>query len=185
MNEKAKSLILWGITSSGDLLKNVIELMIEVQSWDILHIEAMISRETPFVMKYYKVWNLFKENFKTIHEERGPNIPFLGGPIQRNKYEYLVVLPVTGNTMAKIAHGIADSLVSNCVALALKRKVHVYLFPTDQESTGTETIIPDGTKLELFPRQVDLENVERVRKMRGVTVFKGLDEVLDFFKSQK
>ncbi|MFX0102452.1 MAG: flavoprotein [Candidatus Hodarchaeota archaeon] len=183
--KKEKPLILWGVTSSGDLLKDVIELMVEIQSWNILDIETMISKETPFVMKYYKVWNLFKENFKTIHEEKGPNIPFLGGPIQRNKYDYLIIMPVTGNTMAKIAHGIADSLVSNCVSLALKRKVDVYLFPTDQESTGTETTIPDGTRLELYPREIDLENVEKASKMRGVTIFNSLEDIKQFFEDQK
>jgi flavoprotein len=109
-------------------------------------------------------------------EEKGPNAPFLGGPIQRKKYAFILVAPVTANTMAKIAGGIADSLVSNSVSLGLKARIPTYLLPTDQ-GNEVETVLRDGSKLKLYPRKVDLENLEKVRAMDDVTVFKDIEEM--------
>ncbi|MHA1370193.1 MAG: flavoprotein [Promethearchaeota archaeon] len=177
--------ILWGITSSGDMMREVTDLMIEVNSWGIWDIHVMLSRETPFVLRYYSVWDKIHDNFSMLMIEKGPNAPFLGGPIQRGRYTFLFIAPVTGNTMAKIACGIADSLVSNCVALALKAAIPVFLFPTDQMSTGSESILPDGTILKLYPREVDLNNVEKVSKMKHITVFESVEQIKVFFSREK
>lgn len=168
--------MLWCITSSGDKLPETIRLMIAVQSWNTWTIDVALSREAPFVLKYYDCWSTLKDHFSPVMEEKGPNAPFLGGPIQRKKYEFILVAPVTANTMAKIACGIADSLVSNCVSLGLKARVHVYLFPTDQ-GNEVETMLRDGSTLKLFPRKVDLDNLEQVRAMDDVTVFKNIEEM--------
>nr|MDO8113967.1 flavoprotein [Candidatus Sigynarchaeota archaeon] len=183
MNTGNRQKILWGITSSGDKIKEAIQLMIEIQSWQAWDIEVMLSKETPFVLKYYDAWKLLKDNFAPVHEERGPNTPFLGGQIQHQKYTFLLIMPVTANTMAKIACGIADSLVSNCVSLGLKARVPVYLFPTDQ-GAELETVLRDGSTLKLYPRQVDLDNLETVRAMDHVTIFNDLDDVKNFFQKQ-
>ncbi|MHA1847559.1 MAG: flavoprotein [Promethearchaeota archaeon] len=184
-NEKDLPKILWGITSSGDELLNTINLMLDLKSWGIFDIEVMTSREALFVLKYYNCWNFLKDNFSTIYLEKGPNAPFLGGPIQRRRYKFLIIMPVTGNTMAKIAHGIADSLISNCVALALKARVKVYLFPTDQEGVGEETVLADGSTLKLYPRDIDLENVAKVSRMRDITIFRSLSEARVFLEKQQ
>ncbi len=151
-------------------------LMIDVQSWHAWDVEVALSREAPFVLKYYNCWKDLKEHFSKVMEEKGPNAPFLGGPIQRKKYAFILVAPVTSNTMAKIACGIADSLVSNSVSLGLKARVHTYLFPTDQGSE-VETVLRDGSKLKLYPRKVDLDNLEKVRAMDDVTVFKNIGDM--------
>jgi flavoprotein len=150
--------------------------MIDVQSWHAWDIEVALSREAPFVLKYYDCWKDLRDHFSTVMEEKGPNAPFLGGPIQRKKYTFILVAPVTANTMAKIACGIADSLVSNSISLGLKARVPTYLFPTDQGSE-VETVLRDGSTLKLHPRNVDLDNLEKVRAMDDVTVFKNLDEM--------
>ncbi|MHA1682499.1 MAG: flavoprotein [Promethearchaeota archaeon] len=177
--------ILWCITSSGDMLRDVINLMVEIASWNAWDIDVAMTRETPFVLNYYNAWFLLREHFTTIFQEKGANAPFLGGPIQRNKYKFILVAPVTGNTMAKIARGIADALVPNCVALGLKARVPVYLFPTDQEGIGEETVLADGSILHLYPRAIDLENVRRASEMDHVTVFKNLNGLRSFFMQKR
>jgi flavoprotein len=174
MNTTSRQKILWCITSSGDQIRATIQLMIDVQSWLAWDIEVALSREAPFVLKYYDCWKLLKDNFSIVMEEKSPNLPFLGGPIQRKKYRFIVVAPVTANTMAKIACGIADSLVSNSISLGLKARIPVYLFPTDQ-GNEVETVLRDGSMLKLNPRKVDLENLEKVRCMADVMVCKDLD----------
>lgn len=174
--------VLWGITSSGDMLREVVAAMIDVKGRPTprpVDIEVMLSKEATFVLKYYGAWDALRQAFPVIHVEKGPNAPFLGGPVQKKKYAFLLVAPVTGNTMAKIARGIADALVPNCVALGLKARVPVYLFPTDQAGVGEETTLRDGSTLQLFPRKIDLENVDVVRAMDHVTVFTSVDEMRD------
>jgi flavoprotein len=175
--------LLWCITSSGDQIRATIQLMIDVQSWLAWDIDVALSREASFVLKYYDCWKLLKNNFSTVMEEKSPNMPFLGGPIQRKKYCFIVVAPVTANTMAKIAIGIADSLVSNSVSLGLKARVPVLLFPTDQ-GNEVETVLRDGSVLKIFPRKVDLENLEKVRAMADVTVCKDLGALHDSLKAR-
>nr|MDO8086184.1 flavoprotein [Candidatus Sigynarchaeum springense] len=177
MNAGARRKILWCITASGDKLRETINIMTEVQSWLAWDIEVALSREAPFVLKYYDCWKILKEQFLTVMEEKGPNTPFLGGPIQRKKYAFILVAPVTANTMAKIACGIADSLVSNCVSLGLKVRVPVYLYPTDQGSE-VETVLRDGSTLKIYPRKVDLDNLEKVRAMDDVIIFKNVGEMV-------
>jgi flavoprotein len=150
--------------------------MSDVQSWNAWDIDVALSREAPFVLKYYDCWKTLKEHFSLVMEEKGPNAPFLGGPIQRKKYAFILVAPVTANTMAKIACGIADSLVSNSVSLGLKARIPVYLFPTDQ-GAEVETVLRDGSTLKLHPRKVDLDNLEKVRAMDDVAVFKTINEM--------
>ncbi len=176
MCASARRKILWCITSSGDKLRETVNLMIDVQSWHAWDIEVALSRETPFVLKYYDCWKSLKEHFSTVMEEKGPNTPFLGGSIQRGKYAFILVAPMTANTMAKIACGIADSLVSNCVSLGLKARISTYLFPTDQGSE-VETVLRDGSTLKLYPRKIDLDNLEKVRAMNDVFVFKNIEEM--------
>ncbi len=180
MSEANQPRLLWGITSSGCMLEETIDLMVAIRSWKRWQIEVMLSRETPFVLKYYHLWEKLNDNFAIVHEENGPKAPFLGGPIQKKRYDFIIVAPVTGNTMAKIAHGIADALVPNCVALGLKAAVEVGLFPTDQEAIGEKVILKDKTTIALYPRPVDLENVRIARDMPHVTVFKNIGDIKAF-----
>ena len=81
-----------------------------------------------------------------------------------------LVAPATANTTAKIAYGIADTLITNSVAQAMKAKVPVYIFPPDNKKGTVETILPGNKKLTLYMRDVDVENVERLRRMEGIEV---------------
>lgn len=184
MSEERRRKILWCITSSGDKLQDIIELMIEVKAWNVWNIDVLLSRETPFVLKYYNVWHQVKDNFSPVFEEKGPNEPFLGGPIQRGKYDFLLVAPVTANTMAKLACGIADSAVSNSISLGLKARIPVYLFPTDQGSE-VAVVLRDGSTLNLYPRKVDLDNLEKVRAMDDVMIFSDVAAIRAFFEDQR
>lgn len=57
-------------------------------------------------------------------------------------YDALVVSPASANTVAKIAYGIADSLVAAITAMACKGPPRVYLVPTDLETGRVTTRLP-------------------------------------------
>ncbi|MFW9807111.1 MAG: flavoprotein, partial [Candidatus Thorarchaeota archaeon] len=81
-----------------------------------------------------------------------------------------VVAPLTANSTAKIAHGIADTLITNAVAQTLKGNTPVILYPVDQVNEEVKTVGPKGEVFSIKPRSVDLDNVRRLREMERVTV---------------
>jgi dihydromethanopterin reductase (acceptor) len=65
-----------------------------------------------------------------LEKDQGYSCPKIGRFLM-DKYDALVVTPVTSNSIAKIAHGIADTLVTNVVTQAVKGSVPVYVVPVD------------------------------------------------------
>lgn len=47
----------------------------------------------------------------------------------------------------------------------------VYILPVDRERGTITTTLPDGKPFELTMRDIDVENTDKLRKMRGITVF--------------
>ncbi|MFQ6126445.1 MAG: flavoprotein [Candidatus Heimdallarchaeota archaeon] len=68
--------------------------------------------------------------------------PFISGPLQKGAYNFLLVVPATANTVAKIVVGIVDTLVTNSVSQAHKGAIPIYIFPVDQEPGSLITILP-------------------------------------------
>ena len=112
-----------------------------------------------------------------FYVEKDANTPFISGMLQTGKYDLLMVAPVTGNTVAKIAVGIADTLISNAAIQAVKGFVPVYLMPVDYRAGTITTTIPNGSKITLRVRKEDAENVRKIEKMDGFHVFENPDEI--------
>jgi len=93
------------------------------------------------------------------------------------RYDFVLIAPATANTVAKIAHGIADTLVTNAAAQAMKVDVPVYIFPVDQKEGEIITKLPDGRSLKLRIRKEDVANVDKLRRMRGITVLGEVQEI--------
>jgi flavoprotein len=100
-----------------------------------------------------------------------------------------LVAPVTANTTAKIACGIGDTLLSNAVAQGAKTRMPIYIYPPDNKPGELETILPGGKKLTLYIRDVDVENVNRIKKMEGITVLVSVQDIRraveDFIEREK
>lgn len=174
--------VAWGITGSGDKLRETISLMEELARKYKLEVHVYLSREGEVVLKYYKLLDEVKEHFQRVSTEKGPNAPFLSGKIQSGSYDFMVIAPATANTVAKIAHGIADSLLTNSAAQAIKASVPVYIFPVDQKEGEIITTLPDGRALKLRIRKEDVENVEKLRTMEGITVLSRVEEIEEVVK---
>ena len=59
----------------------------------------------------------------------------------------MIVSPTTANTVSKIVHGIADTLVTNAVAQAGKGAVKTIIIPVDIHPGPIDTVLP--SKMEL------------------------------------
>ena len=170
--------IAWGITGSGDLIAESVELMTRIQKEHNVKIDIFVSKAGRQVLHWYKLWTPLNEQFK-VKVEVDANAPFIAGPLQMGKWDLLIVAPLTANSAAKIAYGIEDTLLTNAVAQCCKSTTPVVLLPVDQVPGAIETIVPDGRKIRLRTRQVDLENVGRLREMEGITVVSSLDQIAE------
>ncbi len=176
--------IAWGITGSGDKIREALEAMIGLQKDFGTRVDVFVSKAGREVLHWYKLWDLLNESFPKVKVEVDANTPFIAGPLQVGKYDVLVVAPLTANSAAKIACGVADTLITNAVAQTLKGNTPVILFPVDQSPGETETISPEGMTVKIRTRRVDFENAERLRSMEGVTVVESAAELVNQVKAK-
>jgi len=121
---------------------------------------------------------------KRVKVEKTPNIPFYAGPLQLGEYDIFLVCPVSANSVAKIVHGIADTLITNCVAQAIKGSMIVHIFPSDQDLEPITTSRPDGSPLVLKIRDIELENIEKLKKMEGIVVVPNFSDIKEIILSK-
>ncbi|MHA1864358.1 MAG: archaeoflavoprotein AfpA [Candidatus Thorarchaeota archaeon] len=169
--------IVWGITGSGDRIEEILNNMIQLKEVENLKITVIVSKAGEQVFRWYKLWDKLRASFGKVTTETNANVPFIAGPLQIGKYDLLLVAPLTANSTAKIAHGIADTLITNVVAQTLKGTTPVLLYPVDQSTTPIDTVGPDGIIFTITPRDIDLENVERLRNMKRLTILSSPSEV--------
>jgi len=169
--------MMWGITGTGYLLDECIDLMKELQNEHNVDLTVILTKEGAAVVKWYKKWLNLTEAVKRVKVEKTPNIPFYAGPLQLGKYDLFLVCPVSANSVAKIVHGIADTLITNCIAQAIKGGMNVHIFPSDQDLEPISTSRPDGSPLVLKIRDIELENVDKLRKMEGIIVIPNFSDI--------
>lgn len=162
--------IVWGITGSGDLIRDIIKTMKQLEVDPSIRLTVLVSKAGEQMLRRYGLWDELNSSFSKVKKEINANVPFIVGPLQIGSYDALVVAPLTANSTAKIAYGIADTLITNAVAQTLKGNTPVILYPVDQVDKEVKTIGPAGEEFSIKPRSVDLENVRRLKEMERVTV---------------
>ncbi|MDG6243014.1 MAG: archaeoflavoprotein AfpA [Methanolobus sp.] len=177
--------IAWGITGSGDLIKETYEMMVDIKKKSNIEIMVFLSKEGETVMKWYRMWNDIQKDFPNFKTDAGPNSPFIAGPLQVGYYDALIIAPTTANTVAKIVHGIADTLVTNVVAQTAKGETPIYILPVDQKRGTVKTYSPEGRVMELKMREVDVSNTEKLAQMENITVISKPEDIYDILGISK
>jgi archaeoflavoprotein AfpA len=169
----------WCVTGSGDKFKETLSVMrgLKEEHGEGLKVEVFVSKAGAQVAKYYKVADQLQECFDRHWVEVDANTPFLVGRLQLGEFDAVLVAPATSNTVAKIAHGISDTLVTNSVIQAVKGYVPVYIMPVDYHEGVTTTTLPNGRTLKLKVRKEDAENVRRLEAMEGIHPFEKPEEI--------
>jgi archaeoflavoprotein AfpA len=182
--EGARKKIAWGITGSGDRIVETVEVMkkISKQYDDSVDIRVFVSKAGDQVIKYYKLFNDLEKYFDKVWVEINANSPFLAGQLQVKRYEFLLLAPATSNTVAKIALGLADSLLSNAAIMAQKAFVPTYIMPCDYKEGIVTTKLPDGSDMRLRIRKEDARNVQKLRMMEDVFVIETPEEIPSIFE---
>jgi archaeoflavoprotein AfpA len=179
-----KRKVAWGITGSGDRLAETIEVMkqIKKQYDEAAEIQVFLSKAATTVLKYYRLENELKTNFERTYAEVDSNTPFLAGWLQLGKYAFLLIAPATSNTVAKIACQIADTMLTNAVAMGLKASAPIYIMPSDMQEGVTYTRLPKDETMKLQVRHEDAENVKRISKMEYLSVIAQPEEIRNIFR---
>ncbi|MFO7967610.1 MAG: archaeoflavoprotein AfpA [Archaeoglobaceae archaeon] len=184
--DENKKKVVWGITGSGDKLSETFEVMktLREEYEDRIDIRVYLSKAGEQVIKYYKLIKPLKESFSDYKVEKNANSPFLAGQLQLGNYDFFLIAPATSNTVAKMAMGIADSLMSNSAIMGMKAFTPVYIMPSDYKEGTVVTTLPSGREMKLRIRKEDVEHVKTLQNMDGVTVLENPQDIIDLFRQQ-
>ncbi len=163
--------IAWGITGAGAFLKESIGLLL---SFSETSVDLFLSRAGEEVLRMYALWDMVSSKYK-IFLDRGASYPVCGR-FSLGVYSLLVIAPATSNTVAKMAYGIADTLITNLFAQAGKAGVPSIILPTDVDDIMISES-PSGERITLKRRKIDEENILRIKSMDMVEVVNSVEEL--------
>ncbi len=182
--EVKKRKVAWGITGAGDKIAEFIKVMKEIQKEyaETVEIQVFLSKAADLVLKYYRLEDDLKQSFANVRVELNSNAPFLAAWMQMRKYEFLLIAPATSNTVAKIANGIGDTMLTNATIMSLKAFVPVYLAPTDYKEGTVYTKLPNGKEMKLRVRKEEVAQVKKLRQMEDVFVLEDPQKIREPFQ---
>jgi len=181
-----KRKVAWGITGAGDKIAEFIETMKQIKKeWeDTVEIHVFLSKAAETVLKFYNLETTLRESFEKVQVEVNANAPFLAAWMQMGKYEFLLIAPATSNSVAKIANGIGDTMITNAAVMSLKAFKPVYVVPTDYKEGVCITTLPNGKEMKLRVRKEEVEQVNKLRQMEDMHVLEGPDKIAEIFKQR-
>jgi archaeoflavoprotein AfpA len=184
MTEAKKRKVAWGITGAGDRIAEYVQIMKQVQKEfeETVEIQVFVSRAGEVVLKFYGLENEVNQTFSKYSVEMNANSPFLAAWMQMRKYEFLLIAPASSNTVAKIAAGIGDTMLTNAASMALKAFAPVYVVPVDYEEKTLITKLPNGKNMKLRVRKEDAENVRRLERMEDMHVLSDPQSIFGIFR---
>lgn len=171
--------ILWCITGAGEFLKESIAAMGQLKGDEVT---VFLSRAGEEVLRSYELFREVKRTWGVGLEDDFASAK--AGKVSLRGYDAVVVSPASANTVAKIANGISDSLVTTAVSLALKTGTKVYVVPTDWIPADVkipDILTPGGSIVHMKPRKSDLRNIKYLEE-EGIKVLESPAELLKSLK---
>jgi len=138
------------------------------------NVDLYLSAAAAEVLPLYKLSiETLKRDFRVFRDNSRSSVPV--GLLYADFYHTLVVAPATSNTVAKCAFGISDTLPTNMFAQAGKLGIPGIVYACDTEPV----VITRSPRewVELRPRNIELENVARLRTIDFCRVASSLDEL--------
>jgi dihydromethanopterin reductase (acceptor) len=149
----------WAITGSGHYLRECIDILNTLDQVDLF-----LSKAATEILKQYG----YEHNVGRVYQDKTAS----SVPVElfyHGAYHTVVVAPATSNTVAKMVYGISDSLVTNIFAQAGKCRVPSIVFACDTEPE-LESEAPREHMVKVYPRRIDLENMEKLKTFDDTTV---------------
>jgi dihydromethanopterin reductase (acceptor) len=158
----------WALTGSGHFFKECLAMIAGLERVDLF-----VSRAAAEVVRMYKQ-ELKLPKSARIFRDTAASAPPVGG-FYYGVYHTLVVAPATSNTVAKFVYGISDTLATNVFAQAGKCRIPSIVFACDT-APELATMAPGGM-VKVFPRRIDLDNVQRLREFEHTEIVASLAEL--------
>lgn len=150
-----KQRLAWAITGSGHYLRESLAILAQLEQVDIF-----LSRAAAEIIKQYGFQSqLDATNHKVYQDKTASSVPV--EMFYEGKYHTLIISPATSNTIAKMAYGFSDSLITNLYAQAGKTQVQSIVFACDT-AAELESVAPRDKLVKVYPRKIDLDNVEKL-----------------------
>lgn len=159
--KKIKKKWAWVLTGSGHFFNETIELI----NW-IKEVDLFVSKAAEEVLVMYKKNGKISKQIKIYKDNSSSSVSV--GKFYKGHYHTLVMAPTSSNTVAKCVYGISDNLATNIFAQAGKCRVNCIYFPCDT-APELKTFAPGGM-VDVYPRKIDLENVEKLKKFSDTEV---------------
>ena len=159
----------WALTGSGHMLEESLALAARLPRVD-LFLSAAAEEVLP---RYGIALQSLRERFRVFRDKTASAVPV--GALYEGHYHTLVVAPATSNTVAKCALGISDTLPTNMFAQAGKLGIAGLVFACDTQPVVVTRAPHDWVTL--YPRRIELDNVERLRTIDHCSVVCSLDEL--------
>ena len=138
------------------------------------HVDLFLSAAAEEVLPRYGIAiDALRERFRVFRDKTASAVPV--GELYEALYHTLVVAPATSNTVAKCAFGISDTLPTNMFAQAGKLGIAGLVFACDTQPVVVTRAPHDWVTLR--PRNIELDNVERLRAIDHCRVLCSLDEL--------
>src|SRR5579872_2282690 len=158
----------WALTGSGHFFKESLAII-----RDLGEVDLFVTRAAGEVVRMYKQDLALPKSARLFRDTTASAPPV--GNFYYGVYHTLVLAPATSNTVAKCVFGISDTLATNVFAQAGKCRVPTIVFACDT-APELETEAPKGM-VKVFPRRIDLDNVERLRQFEATHVVDSLAQL--------
>lgn len=153
----------WAITGSGHYLRESLAILHTIENVDIF-----LSKAAAEIIQQYGFQQQLNDTGHRVYQDKTAS----SVPVElfyQGKYHTLVIAPATSNTIAKMAYGFSDSLVTNLYAQAGKTRVQSIVFACDT-APELESEAPRDHVVKVYPRKIDLDNVAKLRTFEATIV---------------
>lgn len=166
----------WALTGSGHFFKECLRMV-----GDLDEVDLFVSKAAAEVVRMYRQALQLPKTARVFRDTTASAAPV--GLFYYGVYHTLIMAPATSNTVAKCVFGISDTLVTNVFAQAGKCRVPAIVFACDT-APELETEAPKGM-VRVYPRDIDLQNTERLKSFGSTTVVESLEQLETALKRRK
>ena len=168
MKQHSQKRLAWAITGSGHFLRESLEVLQSLENVDIF-----LSKAAAEIIRQYGFQaQLEATGHKVYQDKTASSVPV--ELFYEGKYHTLVIAPATSNSVAKMAYGFSDGLVTNLYAQAGKTRVPSIIFACDTASE-LESEAPRDNIVKVYPRQIDLDNVAKLSTFEHTQIVDSMD----------
>jgi flavoprotein len=156
----------WALTGSGHYLRECLDIISRLEQVDLF-----LSKAAAEILQQYG----YKHNVGRVFQDKTAS----SVPVElfyQGKYHTLVIAPTSSNTVAKMVAGISDNLVTNLYAQAGKTRLPSIVFACDTEPE-LESEAPRENIVKVYPRRIDLQNMETLKTFEETTVVGDMQEL--------